>query len=129
MPSRRFESHSQSENGLKWHFRAENDKYGLCHGADFCKNDTLSRSLNPENDTLFSGARTRTEKHMSTPPHRQMLHWFEYQYKVVVLFDHSLLSSASHFLFPSFFSLIFMALVPKVARCCRRVGNCSPLVD
>ena len=29
--------------------------YGPCRGADFYKNDTLSRSRNPENDTLFSG--------------------------------------------------------------------------
>ena len=29
--------------------------YGPCRGADLYKNDTLSRSRNPENDTLFSG--------------------------------------------------------------------------
>ena len=44
----RFESHSQSANGLERPFGVKNDKYGLCHGADFCKNDTLSRSRNPE---------------------------------------------------------------------------------
>ena len=32
-----------------------NDKYGPCHGADFYKNEILSRGRNPENDTLFSG--------------------------------------------------------------------------
>ena len=49
------ESHSHSENGLKRPFGVKNDKYGPCHGADFYENDTLSRSRNPENDTLFSG--------------------------------------------------------------------------
>ena len=55
LPSKRFESHSQSANGLKRPFGVKNYKYGPCHGADFYKNDTLSRSRNPENDTLFSG--------------------------------------------------------------------------
>ena len=55
LPSKRFESHSQSANGLKRPFGVKNDKYGPCHGADFYKNDTLSRSRNPENDTLSSG--------------------------------------------------------------------------
>ena len=41
--------------GLKRPFGDMNDKYGPYHGADFYKNDTLSRSRNPENDTLFSG--------------------------------------------------------------------------
>ena len=54
LPSNRFESHSQIANGLKRPFGVKNDKYGPCHGADFYKNDTLSRSRNPENDTLFS---------------------------------------------------------------------------
>ena len=55
LPSRQFESHSQNANGQKRPFGVKNDKYGPCHGADFYKNDTLSRSRNPENDTLFSG--------------------------------------------------------------------------
>ena len=55
LPSKRFESHSQSASGLKRPFGVKNDKYGPCHGADFYKNDTMSRSRNPENDTLFSG--------------------------------------------------------------------------
>ena len=58
LPSKRFESHSQSANGLKRPFRVKNDKYGPCHGAKFYKNDTLSQSQNPENDTLFSGTST-----------------------------------------------------------------------
>ena len=55
LPSKRFESHTQSANGLERPFGVKNDKYGPCHGADFYKNDTLSRCPNPENDTLFSG--------------------------------------------------------------------------
>ena len=55
LPSKRFESHSQGANGLKRPFGVKNDKYGPCHGANFYKNDTLSRSRNPENDTLLSG--------------------------------------------------------------------------
>ena len=38
------------------------------HGADFYKNDTLSRSRNPENDTLFSG----------TSPYRKIYELYEY---------------------------------------------------
>ena len=41
--------------------------YGPCRGADVYKNDTLSRSRNPENDTLFSGT-PPTEKYISAPP-------------------------------------------------------------
>ena len=55
LPSKRFESHSQKANGLKRPFRVKKDKYGPCHEADFYKNDTLSRSRDPENDTLSSG--------------------------------------------------------------------------
>ena len=55
LPSKRLESHSQSENGLKLPFGVKNDKYETCHGADSYENDTLSRSRNLENDTLFSG--------------------------------------------------------------------------
>ena len=55
LPSKRFESHSQNANGLKRPFGVKNDKYGPCHGADLYNNDTLSRSRNLENDTLFSG--------------------------------------------------------------------------
>ena len=55
LPSKQFVSHSQNPNGLKRPFGVKNDKYGPGHGADFYKNDTLSRSRNPENDTLFSG--------------------------------------------------------------------------
>ena len=55
LPSKRFESHSQSANGLIRPFGVKNDKSGSCHGAKFSKNDTLPRSRNPENDTLFSG--------------------------------------------------------------------------
>ena len=54
LPSKQFESHSQSANGLKRPFGVKNDKYGPCHGVDFYKNDTLSWSRNPENDTLQS---------------------------------------------------------------------------
>ena len=40
LPSKRLESHSQSEKGLlKGPFRVKNDKYGPCHGADFYEND------------------------------------------------------------------------------------------
>ena len=55
LPSKQFEWQSQSSDGLKRPFGANNDKYGPCLGADFYKNDTLSRSQNLENDTLFSG--------------------------------------------------------------------------
>ena len=55
LPSKRFQSHSQSVDGLKRPIGVKNDKYGPCHGADLYKNDTLSRSRNPEKDTLFSG--------------------------------------------------------------------------
>ena len=55
LPSKRFESHSESANGLKRPFGVKNDKYGPCHRADLYKYDTLSRSQNPENDTLLSG--------------------------------------------------------------------------
>ena len=55
LPSKRFESHLQSQYGLKRPFRLKNDKYGPCRGADFYEIDTLSRGRNPENDTLFSG--------------------------------------------------------------------------
>ena len=67
LPSKQFESHSQSANGLKRPFGIKNYKFGPCHGADFYKNDTLSRSRNPENDTLFSGT-SPYRKYMSTPP-------------------------------------------------------------
>ena len=60
--SKLFESQSQSANGLKRPFGAKNDKYGPCHGADFYKNETLSRSQNLENDTLCS----------STSPYRKI---------------------------------------------------------
>ena len=66
LPSKRFESHSQSGNRLKRPFGVKNDKYRPYHGADFYKNDTLSRSRNFENDTLFSG----------TSPHEKI-----YEYK------------------------------------------------
>ena len=66
-PSKRFESHSQSANGLKRPFGVKNDKYGPCHGADFYKNDTLSRSRNPENDTLFSGTSPYRKIYESPP--------------------------------------------------------------
>ena len=55
LPSKRFESHSQSANGPKRSFGVKSDKYGSCQGANFFKNDTLSLSRNPENDALFSG--------------------------------------------------------------------------
>ena len=51
LPSKRLESHSESENGLKRPFGVKNDKYGPCHGADF-----------------YETARPRTEKYMSTHP-------------------------------------------------------------
>ena len=67
LPSKRLESHWQSENGLKRPFGVKNDKYGPCHGADFYENDTLFQSRNPENDVLFSGTASYGKK-MSTPP-------------------------------------------------------------
>ena len=66
--SKRFESHSQSANGLKRPFGVKNDKYGPCHGADFYKNDTLSRSRNPENDTLSSGTSPYRKIYEYPPP-------------------------------------------------------------
>ena len=68
LPSNRFESHSQSANGLQRPFGVKNDKYGPCHGADFYKNDTLSRSRNPENDTLFSGTSPYGKIYEYPPP-------------------------------------------------------------
>ena len=59
--SRLFESYSQSANGLKRHFGVKHDKYGSCHGADFYKNDTLSRGRNP--DTLFSDTSSYIQIH------------------------------------------------------------------
>ena len=70
LPSKRFESHSQSANG-KRPFGVKKDKHGPCHGADFYKNDTLSRSQNPENDTLFSG----TSPHRNPPPPGTVTPW------------------------------------------------------
>ena len=70
LPSKLFESHSQSANGLKRSFGVKNDKCLPCHGADFYKNDTLSWSRNPENDTLFSGTCPYRKKYMSNPPPR-----------------------------------------------------------
>ena len=63
-----FESHSQSANGLKRSFGVKNDKYGPCHGADFYKNDTLSRSQNAKNDTLFSGTSPYRKIYEHPPP-------------------------------------------------------------
>ena len=68
LPSKRFESYSQSENGLKRPFGVKNDRYGPCHGADFYENDTLSRSRNPENDTLFSGTSPYGKIYEYLPP-------------------------------------------------------------
>ena len=68
LPSKQFESHSQNANGLKRPFEIKNDKYGPCHGADFYKNDTLYRSRNPENDTLFSGTSSKREIYEYRPP-------------------------------------------------------------
>ena len=42
--------------------------YGPCRGADFYKNDTLSRSRNPENDTLFSGTSPYRKIYKCPPP-------------------------------------------------------------
>ena len=47
--------------------------YGPCRGADFYKNDTLSRSRNPENDTLFSGT-SPYRKIYKCPPGYQAKH-------------------------------------------------------
>ena len=68
LPSKRFESHSQSANGLKRPFGVKNDKYGPCNGADFYENDTLSRGRNPENDTLFSGTSPYGKIYEYPPP-------------------------------------------------------------
>ena len=68
LPFKRFKSHLQSENGLKRPFGVKNDRYGPCHGADFYKNDTLSRSRNPENDTLFSGTSPYRKIYEYPPP-------------------------------------------------------------
>ena len=68
LPSEQFESHSQSANGLKRPFGVKNDTYGPCHGADFYKNDTLSWSRNPENDTLFSGTSPYGKIYEYPPP-------------------------------------------------------------
>ena len=65
-PFKWFESHSQNANGLKRPFGVKNNKYGPCHRIILYKNDTLSRSRNPENDTLFSGTSVY-RKYMSTP--------------------------------------------------------------
>ena len=42
--------------------------YGPCRGADFYKNDTLSRSRKPENDTLFSGTSPYRKIYKCLPP-------------------------------------------------------------
>ena len=68
LPSKRFGSHLQSANGLKRSYGVKNDKYGPCHGADFYKNDILSRSRNPENDTLFSGTSPYRKIYGCPPP-------------------------------------------------------------
>ena len=68
LPSKRLESHSQSENGLKRPFGVKNDKYGPCHAADFYQNDTLSLSRNPENDTLFRGTSPYGKIYEYPPP-------------------------------------------------------------
>ena len=68
LPSKRFESHSQSANGLKRSFGVKNDKYGPCHGADFYINDALSRSQNPEDDTQFSGTSPYRKIYEYSPP-------------------------------------------------------------
>ena len=68
LPSNQFESHSQSANDLKRPFGVQNDKYGTCHGADFYKNDILSRSPNPENDALFIGTSQYGKIYEYPPP-------------------------------------------------------------
>ena len=73
LPSKRPESHSQSENGLKRPFGVKNDNYGPYHGADFYKNDTLSRSRNPENDTLFSDTSPYGKIYEYPPPRALVL--------------------------------------------------------
>ena len=68
LPFKRFESYSQSANGLKRPFGAKNYKYGPCHGADFSENDTVSRSRNPENNTLFNGTSPYGKIYEYPPP-------------------------------------------------------------
>ena len=68
LSSKRFQSHPQNANGLKQPFGVKNDKYGPCHGADFYKNDTLSRSRNPEYDTLFNGTSPYRKIYEYPPP-------------------------------------------------------------
>ena len=75
MPSKRFESHSQIANGLKQSFSVENDKYGPLHGADFYKNNTLSRNPNPENDTLSSGTSRAENTRVPPPPRERSSKW------------------------------------------------------
>ena len=64
LPFKRLKSHSQNANCLKGPFGVKNGKYGPCHGADFYKNDTL----NPENDTLFSGMSPYRKIYEYPPP-------------------------------------------------------------
>ena len=70
LPSKRFKSYSRSTNNLHRLFGVKNDNYGPCLAANFYKNDTPSRSQNPENDTLFSG--TPRYKNIRVPPPRDM---------------------------------------------------------
>ena len=60
--------------------RCQNDKYGPRHGADFYKNDTLSRSRNPENDTLFSGTSPYRKIYEYPPPRGAMKPYFGKQF-------------------------------------------------
>ena len=67
LPSKQFESHSQSANGIKRPFGVKNDNYGPCHGADFtkmipCPGVGILKMI------PCSAARPRTEKYMSTSP-------------------------------------------------------------
>ena len=50
--------------------------YGPYRGADFYKNDTLSRSRNPENDTLFSGTSPYRKIYKCPPPGGISSHMF-----------------------------------------------------
>ena len=55
LPSKRFESHLQSANGLNDLSESKMTNMDPVMEPIFTKNDTLFRSRNPENDTLFSG--------------------------------------------------------------------------
>ena len=67
LSSKRFESHSQSANGIKRPFGVKNDIYEPCHGADFtkmipCPGVGILKMI------PCSAARPHTVKYISTSP-------------------------------------------------------------